>query len=172
MDKTISTNFIIILFLLFTFLIFNTTSPSIAIFIPKTNELIFKDKFSGKWLMQTIVTDSECPYIFTGSTTESKLEIKPLFINKTNNNLFKVRWQGGKWTSSNSVIKLLNEKEGITERVTKLETNDNNNWKAILIDHLYLDEENNMHSESIVTQYKNGIEVGEYKTFSILTKLE
>ena len=85
---------------------------------------------------------------------------------------FKALWKGGKWSTSSGTIKLLNEKEAITERVTEFKTNDKNNWKAILIDHLKLDENNTMHSESIVIQYKNGSSVGEYKTISILTKTD
>ena len=67
---------------------------------------------------------------------------------------------------------MLNEREAISERVTSFKTNDRNSWKSILIDHLKLTEENTIQSESIVLQYKNGKFIGEYKTFSILTKFE
>ena len=158
---------------------FNLNHDSVqAINLPKKDNLTpekinfsYKYKsFLGKWKMQTIVTDSKCPYVFVGSTTKSKLEVKPII--RTSNHKFSLKafWKGGKWSKSSGTIKLLNEKEAITERVTKFKTKDKNNWKAILIDHLKIDENNIMHSESIVIQYKNGLPVGEYKTFSILTK--
>ena len=153
--------------------LFTSDSPTIAksINIPKQKEgLSQKNEFLGKWSMQTIVTDSNCPYVFVGSTTESNLEIKPVFSPAGKQSLFKALWEGGKWSKSSGKIKLLSDKEAITERVTEFIANDKNNWKAILIDHLKLNENNTIHSESIVIQYKNGLEVGQYKTFSILTK--
>ena len=122
--------------------------------------------------MQTIVTSSNCPYILTGTTTESNLEIKTLPIKREGVNFLKALWKGGKWANSSGTIKLLNDREAITERITSFKTNDRNNWKSILIDHLKLTEDNTIHSESIVIQYKNGKFIGEYKTFSILTKSE
>lgn len=143
---------------------------TLAIYIPQSKEIINQNIFPGKWNMKTIVTDSKCPYVLIGSTTESHLEIKS--YNNATANMYSGLWKGGKWESSKSVIKLLNEKEAITERSTEMKTNDNTHWRAILIDHLYFDENDIIHSESIVTQYKNGIPVGKYKTFSILTKAE
>lgn len=145
-------------------------TDSRAIYIPKQKEIINQGEFVGSWNMQTIVTDSKCPYVLVGSTTESNLEIKP--VQKRNSNIFSGLWNGGKWKISKATIKLLNEREAITERYTEMNTNDNIKWKATLIDHLYLEETNIIHSESIVTQYKNGTPVGNYKTFSILTKIE
>ncbi len=143
-----------------------------AITIPgfSTNNYLQKNKFIGSWNMQTIVTKSKCPYVLVGSTTESKLEIKPNSELRGTKPIFKVFWKGGDWSSSTGTIKLLNEKEAITERITEYKTNDSENWKAVLIDHLKLDENDSIRSESIVIQYKNGISVGEYKTFSILVK--
>ena len=143
-----------------------------AITIPKEKRFNTKEEFLGKWNMQTIVTSSNCPYILTGTTTESNLEIKPTPIQRKGVNLLKALWKGGKWANSNGTIKLLTESEAISERVTSFKTNDRNNWKSILIDHLKLTEDNTIHSESIVMQYKNGKFIGEYKTFSILTKSE
>ena len=143
-----------------------------AITIPKEKQVDTKEGFLGKWTMQTIVTSSNCPYILTGTTTESNLEIKPTPIQREGLNILKAFWRGGKWANSSGTIKLLNKKEGISERVTSFKTNDRNNWKSILIDHLKLTEDNTIHSESIVLQYKNGRFIGEYKTFSILTKSE
>lgn len=143
-------------------------TKTIAINIPKDKTINLNQAFIGIWDMQTIVTKSNCPYIIVGSTTESKLEIKPTY-NKSNSE-YQILWRGGTWTDSIGTIKLLNEKEAVTERETQLKTKDNNNWKAILIDHLKLDEESIMHSESIVIQYKNGIKIGEYRTYSLLTK--
>lgn len=163
-----------IFFILISILInFSFTYIAQAIVIPQKVEInSSKNKFLGEWNMQTIVTTSSCPYIFVGSTTESKLEIKPESDNTSGKYLLKALWKGGKWSKSTGTIKLLNDNEAITERITKFKTNDKNNWKAILIDHLKLDENNTMQSESIVIQYKNGLLVGEYKTFSILTKEE
>lgn len=151
-------------------------SKASIITLPKKKEnFTQKNEFLGSWNMQTIVTNSNCPYIFVGSTTESNLEIKPALNTKNTNSkhqILKGLWKGGNWTQSSSTIKLLNEKEAITERITEFKTKDENYWKAVLIDHLQLDENNSMHSESIVIQYKNGLPVGEYKTYSILTKSE
>ena len=149
-------------------LIFSITNSS-AIILPLKSEDISNKNFVGKWNIQTIVTDSNCPFVLVGSTTESKLEIKPGL--KTKKSL-KALWNGGDWSKSISTIKLLNEREAVTERTTEFETTDKNTWKAVLIDHLKLDEIDMIHSESIVIQYKNGLEVGQYKTYSILTKLD
>ena len=81
-------------------------------------------------------------------------------------------WRGGDWKKSIGVLKLLNEEEAITERITKIKTNRHEEWEAVLIDHLNLDENDIIHTESIVIQYKNGEIVGEYKTYSILTRAE
>ena len=143
-----------------------------AITIPQERKVDTKEGFLGKWNMQTIVTSSSCPYILTGTTTESNLEIKPTPIQRKGVNFLKALWKGGKWANSSGTIKLLSAKEAISERVTSFKTNDRNNWKSILIDHLKLTEENTIYSESIVLQYKNGKFIGEYKTFSILTKSE
>ncbi len=143
-----------------------------AITIPREKQVDTKEGFLGKWNMQTIVTSSNCPYILTGTTTESDLEIKILPMKRDGVNFLKALWKGGKWADSSGTIKLLNEKEAISERVTSFKTNDRNNWKSILIDHLKLTEDNTIYSESIVLQYKNGEFIGEYKTFSILTKKE
>lgn len=143
-----------------------------AITIPNSsiNNYLQKNKFLGNWNMQTIVTKSKCPYVLVGSTTESKLEIKQNSELRGTKPTFKVLWKGGDWSASTGTIKLLNEKEAITERVTEFKTDKHEKWKAVLIDHLKLDENDSIHSESIVIQYKNGISVGEYKTFSILIK--
>lgn len=154
------------IFLLFSML------PSLALYIPKERESFIPNEFFGKWKMQTIVTESGCPYIIVGSTTESNLEIKPTVKTLVKKYLLKAFWKGGKWKDSKGFIKILNEKEAITERVTEMKTKDKNTWKAILIDHLHLKDNNQIHSESIVIQYKNNEMVGEYKTFSILTKIE
>ncbi len=143
-----------------------------AITIPKEKTVNAKEGFLGNWNMQTIVTSSNCPYILTGTTTESNLEIKSAATKRKEVNFLKALWKGGKWTNSSGTIKLLNEREAISERVTNFKTNDKNKWKSILIDHLKLTEDNTIHSESIVLQYKNGKFIGEYKTFSILTKSE
>ena len=143
-----------------------------AINIPVERKIEAKEGFLGKWNMQTIVTSSNCPYILTGTTTESNLEIKPTPIQREGVNFLKALWKGGKWANSSGTIKLLSKNEAISERVTSFKTNDRNNWKSILIDHLKLTEDNTIHSESIVLQYKNGKFIGEYKTFSILTKSE
>lgn len=142
----------------------NNTS---ALMAPKTDKANVSENLVGSWKMQTIVTKSNCPYVIVGSTTESDLEIQIAL-----KNILKTLWKGGNWTNSIGTIKPLNEREAITERITEFKTNDNNTWKAILIDHLKLEEDNIMHLESIVIQYKNGIKVGEYETFSILTKNE
>jgi len=145
--------------------------PSFALYVSKERENFIPKEFLGKWKMQTIVTESECPYIIVGSTTESNLEIKPTVKTLVKKYLLKAFWKGGEWKDSKGFIKILNEKEAITERVTEMKTKDKNIWKAILIDHLHLKDNNQIHSESIVIQYKNNEMVGEYKTFSILTKI-
>lgn len=158
-------------FLILIAIMTNITCPNIsgAITIPKENEQHTEiNKFLGKWNMQTIVIDSSCPFVLVGTTTESNLEIEPLDEKKS----LKAFWEGGNWTSSTGTIKLLNKKEAITERVTEFISNDRNNWKAILIDHLKLSDNDTMQSESIVIQYKNGLAVGEYRTISILTKAD
>lgn len=162
----------LIFFLTHLYIFFLITSNIVnAISIPNQKENSFHEDFLGKWEMQSIVTKSNCPYVLVGSTTQSNLEIKPIFSNTNEKFHLKALWKGGRWTESNGEIKILSKTEAITERVTKMKTYDNNNWKAILIDHLKLDENNIMHSDSIVIQYKNGISVGEYKTYSILTKV-
>ena len=143
-----------------------------AIYLKKPIQNTYKSEFVGKWKMQTIVTDSKCPYILIGSTTESDLEIKPSLKKKLNSFLYKAFWSGGNWKNSAGTIKFLSNKEAVTERLTQMKTRDNNTWKAILVDHLHLEDGGIIHSESIVTQYKNEIPVGEYKTFSILTKAD
>lgn len=148
------------IYLVLSICLFNIIKVS-AITLPIEQTEINKNKFIGKWDIKTIVIDSNCPYIIVGSTTESNLEIKQTL---------KALWSGGKWTDSTTTIKLLNDKEAITERVTGFKTKDKDNWKAILIDHLKLADSNSMESESVVIQYKNGLVVGEYKTFSILTR--
>ena len=152
--------------------VISTFNLSYALSTPKERKASIANNFIGKWDMQTIVTKSNCPYVFVGTTTKSNLEIKTTLRNKLKKYVLKVLWKGGNWKSSVGLIKLLNDKEGITERVTEFKTNDKNEWKAILIDHLQIDENNTIHLESIVIQYKNGIAVGDYKTFSILTKNE
>lgn len=166
-----------ILFFIFSTILFLTTNVFISanafiINAPHVKDILNSNHFVGDWEMQTIVTKSKCPYVFAGSTTKSKLKIKNIFIPDIKKYILKGQWMGGKWKKSKSFIKILNEKEAITERITEIKTNDNNEWKAVLIDHLKLDENNIMHSESIVIQYRNGIPVGDYKTFSILTKEE
>lgn len=146
--------------------------PTLAITLPKEKNSRLESGFIGKWRMKTIVTFSSCPDVLVGSTTESKLEIKPLINSKEQNSSIKAFWKGGNWKKSIGTVKLLNEKEAITERVTKIKTSKNENWEAVLIDHLNLEEKDIIHTESIVIQYKNGNIVGEYKTYSILTRLE
>ena len=158
--------------LLLSYLLTYNCHTTNAVNIPIERKVEAKEEFLGKWNMQTIVISSNCPYILTGTTTESNLEIKPTPIKREGVNFLKALWKGGKWANSSGTIKLLSEKEAISERVTSFKTNDRNNWKSILIDHLQLTEENTIHSESIVLQYKNGKFIGEYKTFSILTKSE
>lgn len=158
--------------LLISYLLTYNCQITSAITIPKEKKVDIKEGFLGKWDMQTIVTSSNCPYILTGTTTESNLEIKIVPIKRKEMIFLKALWKGGKWADSSGTIKLLNEREGISERVTSFKTNDKNDWKSILIDHLKLTEDNTIHSESIVLQYKNGKFIGEYKTFSILTKSE
>ena len=161
-------------FLILVLVLLNTTLISNAriINLPHEGSLSYTNSFVGNWDMKTIVVDSNCPYVFVGTTTKSKLKIKLTFVPQIKNFILKGLWFGGNWEKSKSFIKILNKKEAITERVTEYKSKDENNWKAILIDHLKLDEDNVIHSESIVIQYKNGIPVGEYKTFSILTKEE
>lgn len=163
-----------ILFTIFISSILNLTIAGnvFALLTPKTIKITSSNNFLGKWNMQTIVTKSSCPYILVGSTTESNLEIKPSIQNKTNKIFLKILWKGGKWKKSTGIIKLLNNKEAVSERKTEIVTKDSNKWNVVLIDHYNLEEENIMHSESIVIQYKNGTPVGEYKTQSILTKSE
>ncbi len=146
-------------------------AKSINVPLPKQKEILLKSSFIGKWKMKTIVTYSSCPDVLVGSTTESKLEIKPT-VNKSKKPFIKALWKGGNWKRSTGTVKVLNEKEAITERITKIKTNRNEEWEAILIDHLNLEENDLIHTESIVIQYKNGSIVGEYKTYSILTRVE
>jgi len=138
--------------------------------LPKEKNISIKSSFTGKWKMKTIVTSSSCPDILVGSTTESKLVIGPAIKGPSNH--IKALWKGGDWKKSISVLKLLNDKEAITERITKIKTKKHEEWEAVLIDHLNLDEKNTIHTESIVIQYKNGEIVGEYKTYSILTRVK
>ena len=146
------------------------TLTSYAITLP-SNEMIYDvEKFIGSWYMQTVVTSSNCPFVITGTTTESKIEIKPQKKTSGIKKIFKITWIGGKWAKSNGTIKLLNNKEAITERITRIKTKDNNLWKSVLIDHFKFLDLNKMESESIVLQYKNKKFIGEYRTYSILTK--
>lgn len=137
-----------------------------ALYVPTIKDLNITEDFIGKWEMKTIVTESNCPYVIVGSTTESNLIIKKGFENIT------ALWSGGNWSNSEVEVKALTEKEAIAQRETILKGNDNNNWKAFLLDHLFIEDDQNMHSESIVKQYKNGKFVGEYKTYSVLSKVE
>lgn len=168
--------YIVTFFALIIIILLNTTEKYLAFTInaPKQIKLSLNNNITGKWEMQTIVTNSNTPFVLVGSTTESNLEIKPILNLKSNNIFLKAYWEGGNWEKSIGTIKTLSKNEAITERVTKMKTKDNNNWRAILIDHLYIDNENEniMHLESIVTQFKNGVEIGEYKTYSILTKID
>ncbi len=161
----------ILTILTFLLLVFKlTTSTTLALTIPSKSNNIDNLNFVGTWYMQTIVTESSCPHIVIGTTTESTLKIKPTTKNNDKNTVLKLLWEGENWNKSEGTLKLLNEKEAITERITETKTNDDSFWKAILIDHLNITEQNTIHSETVVTQYKNGIKVGKYKTFSILTK--
>lgn len=139
-----------------------------AIYIPRQNNNIEQNEFIGTWKIKSIVTESSCPYVIVGSTTQSKLKIE-LDENKN----LKALWEGGNWTNSDGQIKILSINEILSERITFLNSN-NNSWKAILTDHLYLNDNENhiMHSETHVKQYKNGEFVGNYKTHSTLTKAE
>ena len=67
---------------------------------------------------------------------------------------------------------MLSKKEAVTKRITEINMKDMNNWETILIDHLSIEEQDTIHSESIARQFKNGEPVGEYKTFSILVKIK
>lgn len=149
-------------------LIFSLNIPQgKCIVLPKQELKINISSFIGKWEVKTIVTESNCKEIIIGSTTESELVIKKAPIN----DILHFIWDGGLWSKSNGILKILTNKEAISERVTELNIDKKNKWKAELIDHLYLtDEENIIHSESIVRQYKNNELIGEYKTFSILKK--
>ena len=139
-----------------------------AITLPKEKGLKNIEAFIGQWEMKTVVTSSNCSEIIIGSTTESKLTIKK----KNRNNALEAIWQGGIWTNSSGTLKPLTEKEALTQRITELKLNDDNEWKAELIDHLFQEDESTIYSESLVKQYKNDILIGEYKTFSILKKAE
>lgn len=139
-----------------------------AITIPQEKEFKNIEAFVGQWDMKTVVTRSNCSEIIVGSTTESKLIIKK----KSRNNAFEAIWQGGIWSNSSSTLKPLTNKEALTQRVTNLKLNDDDEWKAELIDHLFQEDKSTIYSESLVKQYKNDILIGEYKTFSILKKAE
>ena len=139
-----------------------------AITIPQDKGFKNIEAFIGQWEMKTIVTSSNCSEVIIGSTTESKLIIKK----KNHNNILEAIWQGGIWSSSSSTLKPLTNKEALTQRVTNLKLNDDNEWKAELIDHLFQEDESTIYSESLVKQYKNDILIGEYKTFSVLKKAE
>lgn len=152
--------------------IFSHIIPAYSITLPKLKTPTIKNNFIGKWNMQTIVTKSNCEHVLVGSTTESVLEILPTFKNNSKDLSLKALWKGGSWSKSSGTIKPLSNKEAILERVTELKINDKDSWKAILIDHFNLDENNIMRSESIVIQFKNGSAIGEYKTISILTRNE
>lgn len=153
-------------------LIYFELSTAHAITLPKERNTRIESRFIGKWKMKTIVTYSSCPDVLVGSTTESKLEIKPQLNPNVEKSTIKAFWKGGKWKKSIGTVKLLNEKEAITERITKIKTSNNESWEAVLIDHLNMEEKDLIHTESIVIQYRNGNIVGEYKTYSILTRLE
>ena len=83
----------ILTLILLLFLNQNKNTAAIGITIPKEEIKLLKTGFEGNWLMQTIVTKSSCPYIPVGSTTKSKLEIRP-YINS--NKFLKALWKGGK----------------------------------------------------------------------------
>lgn len=155
-------------------LIIGNCSQVLALYIPKENDASYyvKEKFLGRWDMQTIVTDSNCPFVLKGTTTESNLEIVPIPDSEPGSKILKTSWQGGRWSKSSGTLKILNNNEAVSERITEYTTEDNSSWKAILIDHLRLNENDTIHSESIVIQYKNNTLVGKYKTYSILTKLD
>ena len=129
----------------------------------KTHEL--NSYFEGNWNVKTIVTHSSCPYIIVGSTTISKIEIKKDL------NRYKGYWSGGNWSKSEFRIDQLSETEAISERVTKNSV-ENTVWEAVLTDHLSLGDDNKIRSESIANQFKNGKYVGEYKTYSVLSKVK
>jgi hypothetical protein len=153
-------------------LIIGNCNQVLALNIPKEKNTSYyvKEKFLGRWDMQTIVTDSNCPFVLKGTTTESNLEIVPIPGSESEPNILKTSWQGGSWSKSFGTLKILNNNEAIAERVTEFVSKDNNNWKAILVDHLRLSDNDTIQSESIVIQYKNNALVGKYKTYSILTK--
>ncbi len=147
-----------------------STLPSNAFLltVPSGKTISTKHGFLGKWKMKTIVVSSSCPDILVGSTTESKLELK----STTQSTNLKALWKGGSWKKSIGVLKLLNDNEAVTERITKIKTKRNEEWEAVLIDHLNLGDDDKIHTETIVIQYKNGQVVGEYITYSILTRSE
>lgn len=155
---------------IFIFLFFTTVLPSGAslLNLPTNRRVVTTGGFLGKWKMRTIVVSSSCPDILVGSTTESRLEFKPT----TQPNNIKALWKGGDWKRSIGMLKLLNSSEAITERITKIKTKRNEEWQAVLIDHLNLEDDDKIHTESIVIQYKNGQVVGEYTTVSVLTRTD
>ena len=143
------------------------TESTEALYITNKSAFPNTNDFVGKWKMQSIVTSSNCPYIIVGSTTESNLEIR-----KSPQNILNAIWRGGNWKDSITTLQVLSNKEAVTKRVTEINIEDMNIWKTILIDHLWVEEEDTIHSESIARQFKNDKLVGEYKTFSILVKVE
>ena len=158
---------IILTILVYLTLIQQNYSETKAIYLHTGSKTVDSNKFLGNWYMQTVVVSSSCPFIIPGTTTESTLQIKSLkSINKT----IKTIWSGGKWTKTNGKLKLLNDKEAVTERVTNIKTKDKNLWKSILIDHLKYVDKDKIELDSIVLQYKNYKFIGEYRTHSILTK--
>lgn len=146
-------------------MLFLTFQPSYGIYIPNHEISDGNSYFVGKWNIKTIVTESTCPYVIVGTTTSSKLEI----IKETT--ALTSIWNGGNWSPSVSEIQALSNKELLINRKTKITTN-NERWEAVLVDHIFPSGDDYLKSESIVKQYKNGSFVGEYKTFSILTRNE
>ena len=151
-------------------LVIQNFSQTKAIHIPDENEISNYGNFLGDWYMQTIVVSSSCPFIIPGTTTESTLEIRSAQSAAPQKKALKTIWAGGKWATTNGELKLLNNKEAITERVTNIRTKDKNLWKSILIDHLKYIDKDEIELDSIVLQYKNSKFIGEYRTHSILTK--
>lgn len=162
---------LLLIFSLFSLnLIIQSFSPTKAISLPTSSETSNYKRFIGHWSMQTIVVSSNCPFIIPGTTTESTLEIKSQESTNSTRKIIRTIWEGGKWSATNGELKLLNNKEAITERVTNIKTKDKNLWKSILIDHLKYIDKDEIELESIVLQYKNRKFIGEYRTHSILTK--
>lgn len=144
-------------------LVFNTL-PGKAIHLPEFNEYKGSNEFIGNWKIKSVVTESNCPYVIVGSTTKSEIKIRKDLEKMT------ATWEGGNWTNSRTYLKALSQNEIITERVTEMKGKGNTKWAAILVEHIYIDGNGEVHSESYVKQYKNDKFVGDYKTYSILLK--